>query len=726
MSTRQRQDKATADKHLHILRTLLRDPHNRKCADCSNKDPRWASWNLGVFVCIRCSGVHRSMGTHISRVKSVDLDMWTPEQIQCMLKWGNRLANMYWQAHLKPGHVVPDHRIESFIRSKYDGRKWARNGPLPSDPRMLETGSGGTSASVNNPITQIQKGVSAGSAPRKAPTQDHSQSSLIDIAPAPKSLPKVQINTRQITKPAGKSGKSGATTTNTTTTTSTTTTANDTAPHNGLLDLDMTATSPTNTVKKANKQDIMSLFAKPPSNSKPVQPQTNDMSDPFSSLNLGAGSRSQPQSTTQSQSSDALSALWGTNTASTLTNTANSFDLLGGSGSGFGGAPVAQAQMQTNTNTHAPPRASTAPIPPQKNLLDDDDWGPTTSADDSNAEAFDAFDDWGSSSWAAPPPNPTKSYKAQTVDSKNRPGKIELTNNFSAPPPQPTTSLSFNTSNTTSFNDFFSSSRTSNINLNDSGYSDTSSKFSSGSPFADIPSNLNDIPAPSKLTSDPFSAFQSTSGGSIDVSSPKKKSGNAVSGDLFAADNAWSTPDPIPSPEAEPDINIKTDTDSHEKDVWSTPDPIPMSDSETKAEPVVSTPSLFDGAGALEANPATSPPPSALPSQSMHPSSSNTKSHSGDLWDSFGASSLPSPKVPANDSLGLDGDVWSAPAPAHDPTSLTAHTSLTAASSPAPTSAPQVDDIWSVSANKPPTPPSSAPPPANPTSLDDVMGNVWA
>ena len=68
-------------------------------------DPRWASWNLGVFICIRCSGIHRGMGTHISKVKSVDLDTWTDEQLQSVLKWGNARANKYWEAKLAPGHV---------------------------------------------------------------------------------------------------------------------------------------------------------------------------------------------------------------------------------------------------------------------------------------------------------------------------------------------------------------------------------------------------------------------------------------------------------------------------------------------------------------------------------------------------------------------------------------------------------------------------------------------
>jgi hypothetical protein len=90
-------------------------------------DPRWASWNLGVFVCIRCSGIHRGMGTHISRVKSVDLDAWTDEQLQSVLRWGNGRANKfvfffeklaeleltprasrYWEAKLTAGHVPSD------------------------------------------------------------------------------------------------------------------------------------------------------------------------------------------------------------------------------------------------------------------------------------------------------------------------------------------------------------------------------------------------------------------------------------------------------------------------------------------------------------------------------------------------------------------------------------------------------------------------------------------
>ncbi len=54
--------------------------------------PRWASWNLGVFMCIRCAGIHRNLGVHISRVKSVNLDSWTPEQIEVFSLTVGRIA----------------------------------------------------------------------------------------------------------------------------------------------------------------------------------------------------------------------------------------------------------------------------------------------------------------------------------------------------------------------------------------------------------------------------------------------------------------------------------------------------------------------------------------------------------------------------------------------------------------------------------------------------------
>ena len=77
------------------------------------------------------------MGTHISRVKSVDLDAWTDEQLQSVLKWGNIKANKYWEAKLAPGHVPSEAKIENFIRTKYESRRWVMDGPMP-DPSTFE------------------------------------------------------------------------------------------------------------------------------------------------------------------------------------------------------------------------------------------------------------------------------------------------------------------------------------------------------------------------------------------------------------------------------------------------------------------------------------------------------------------------------------------------------------------------------------------------------------
>lgn len=76
------------------------------------------------------------MGTHISRVKSVDLDSWTDEQLQSVVNWGNARANKYWEAKLAEGHAPSEAKIENFIRTKYDLKRWAMDGPIP-DPATL-------------------------------------------------------------------------------------------------------------------------------------------------------------------------------------------------------------------------------------------------------------------------------------------------------------------------------------------------------------------------------------------------------------------------------------------------------------------------------------------------------------------------------------------------------------------------------------------------------------
>ncbi|XP_058840234.1 stromal membrane-associated protein 1 [Topomyia yanbarensis] len=122
-----------------LLTKMLRDDDNKYCVDCDAKGPRWASWNLGVFLCIRCAGIHRNLGVHISRVKSVNLDSWTPEQVVSLEQMGNSRARAVYEALLPDGFRRPqtDSALESFIRAKYEQKKYlAREWVQPPPPKV--------------------------------------------------------------------------------------------------------------------------------------------------------------------------------------------------------------------------------------------------------------------------------------------------------------------------------------------------------------------------------------------------------------------------------------------------------------------------------------------------------------------------------------------------------------------------------------------------------------
>ncbi|URE22406.1 Core-2/I-Branching enzyme [Musa troglodytarum] len=112
-----------------ILEGLLKLPENKECADCKSKGPRWASVNLGIFVCMACSGIHRSLGVHISKVRSATLDTWLPEQVAFIQSMGNEKANSYWEAELPPNYDRVG--IENFIRAKYEEKRW-----VPLDKKL--------------------------------------------------------------------------------------------------------------------------------------------------------------------------------------------------------------------------------------------------------------------------------------------------------------------------------------------------------------------------------------------------------------------------------------------------------------------------------------------------------------------------------------------------------------------------------------------------------------
>uniref|UniRef100_A0A8D0B1H8 Arf-GAP with GTPase, ANK repeat and PH domain-containing protein 3 n=1 Tax=Salvator merianae TaxID=96440 RepID=A0A8D0B1H8_SALMN len=106
---------------------------NGFCVDCDAPNPDWASLNLGALICIECSGIHRNLGTHLSRVRSLDLDDWPLELVMVMTAIGNALANSVWEGALenwpKPSPESCREEKERWIRAKYEQKLFLA--PLP-------------------------------------------------------------------------------------------------------------------------------------------------------------------------------------------------------------------------------------------------------------------------------------------------------------------------------------------------------------------------------------------------------------------------------------------------------------------------------------------------------------------------------------------------------------------------------------------------------------------
>ncbi|XP_078447684.1 ARF-GAP domain 5 isoform X2 [Wolffia australiana] len=165
---------------------------NVQTAKASNlfRGPRWASVNLGIFICMQCSGIHRSLGVHISKVRSATLDTWLPEQVAFIQSMGNDKSNSYWEAELPPNYDRVG--IENFIRAKYEEKRWVpkdrKSKPAP-EARVEQR-----EHSIKN-VTKLPNG-------RERPSVERSSISAHPKNNSPPEAPKVPSNPKADVVPA--------------------------------------------------------------------------------------------------------------------------------------------------------------------------------------------------------------------------------------------------------------------------------------------------------------------------------------------------------------------------------------------------------------------------------------------------------------------------------------------------------------------------------------------
>uniref|UniRef100_A0A8B9LIC9 Arf-GAP with coiled-coil, ANK repeat and PH domain-containing protein n=1 Tax=Astyanax mexicanus TaxID=7994 RepID=A0A8B9LIC9_ASTMX len=115
-----------------LLQRVQSVPGNELCCDCGQSDPRWASINFGILLCIECSGIHRSLGVHCSKVRSLTLDSWEPELIKLMCELGNTVINHIYEGACeerglkKPGPNSSRQEKEAWIKAKYVERNFLK------------------------------------------------------------------------------------------------------------------------------------------------------------------------------------------------------------------------------------------------------------------------------------------------------------------------------------------------------------------------------------------------------------------------------------------------------------------------------------------------------------------------------------------------------------------------------------------------------------------------